>query len=245
MSTPGEVEQGPDPVVPEAGEPERDPLDALDQVVGRFGRPVRHVGVVPGGDLVLPARSGCGRASAPRPDTTRLGGRGRDARRTRRPRSASVWSYSSRTTSFACQRCGPRPWVAGGEQPEQPGAAVVVEAFIGSGQQPPAADRADRPCGPDGRGSRSGHGGGTRRASGWPASPHGTDRRPGRRRAASCRTPSDTGPTDPTSPTGSGPATASAAGGQPAARLDRVCDQGRHPAARPARTSTIEVDHRC
>ncbi len=29
-------------------------LDAFDQVVDRFGRPVRHVGLVPGDDLVTP-----------------------------------------------------------------------------------------------------------------------------------------------------------------------------------------------
>ena len=37
--------------------------------------------------------------------------------------------------------------------------------------------------------------------------PRGTGRRPGRRRAASCRTPSDTTPTDPASPSRSRPAT--------------------------------------
>jgi hypothetical protein len=37
--------------VGEAAEPERDALDALDQVVDGFGRPVAHLGLVPGGDL--------------------------------------------------------------------------------------------------------------------------------------------------------------------------------------------------
>ena len=36
-------------------------------------------------------------------------------------------------------RAHPAAGVAGGEEPEQLGAAVVVEAVIGSGQQPPSA----------------------------------------------------------------------------------------------------------
>jgi hypothetical protein len=40
--------------VGEAAEPERDSLDALDQVVDCLGRPVGHAGAVPRGDLVPP-----------------------------------------------------------------------------------------------------------------------------------------------------------------------------------------------
>jgi len=40
--------------VGEVREPERDPLDPLGKVVDSLGRPVRHVGAVPGQDLVLP-----------------------------------------------------------------------------------------------------------------------------------------------------------------------------------------------
>ena len=48
------VEQGSDPVVAEAGEPEGDALDHLDQVVGSFGGAVGEVGAVPRCDLVAP-----------------------------------------------------------------------------------------------------------------------------------------------------------------------------------------------
>src|SRR5690606_8452341 len=52
------VEQGADPVVGEAAEPERDALDPLDQVVDRLGRSVADAGSVPRGDLVGPAHDG-------------------------------------------------------------------------------------------------------------------------------------------------------------------------------------------
>ncbi len=38
----------------EVPDPERHPLDALHEVVDRFGRPVRYPGLVPGGDLAGP-----------------------------------------------------------------------------------------------------------------------------------------------------------------------------------------------
>src|ERR1700722_7717764 len=52
------VEQRTDPVVLEVAEPEADPLDALDQVVERFGRTVRDPGQVEVGDLVEPGPDG-------------------------------------------------------------------------------------------------------------------------------------------------------------------------------------------
>jgi site-specific recombinase XerC len=52
------VEQDADAVVAEAAEPEPDALDPLDQVVDRFGRPVRHVRLMPGDDLVPPPVDG-------------------------------------------------------------------------------------------------------------------------------------------------------------------------------------------
>jgi hypothetical protein len=58
------VELGTDPEVAEPGEPERHPLDALDQVVDRFGRSVGDVSAVPGDDLVLPAQQ-CATPRAP------------------------------------------------------------------------------------------------------------------------------------------------------------------------------------
>lgn len=45
------VEQGADAVVAEAGEPERDSLDDLDEVVRCFGRAVGYVSAMPGRDL--------------------------------------------------------------------------------------------------------------------------------------------------------------------------------------------------
>ena len=48
------VEQGSYAVVLEVAEPEVDPLDALDQVVERFGWSVGHPGQVEVGDLVEP-----------------------------------------------------------------------------------------------------------------------------------------------------------------------------------------------
>jgi hypothetical protein len=44
--------------VREAPEPERHPLDPLDQIVQRLGRPVGDVCSVPGGDLMSPAQDG-------------------------------------------------------------------------------------------------------------------------------------------------------------------------------------------
>ncbi len=52
------VEECPDPVVGEVPEPERSSFDAFDEVVDRFGGPVGHERVVPGGDLVGPALEG-------------------------------------------------------------------------------------------------------------------------------------------------------------------------------------------
>ena len=48
----------PDPVVLEVAEPETDPLDALDQVVDRFGRSVAHAGDVEVADLLEPGLDG-------------------------------------------------------------------------------------------------------------------------------------------------------------------------------------------
>ena len=50
------VEQRSDPVVVEVDDPERDPLDAFDQVVDRFGRPVRDTRSMRRRDLVPPGR---------------------------------------------------------------------------------------------------------------------------------------------------------------------------------------------
>lgn len=52
------VEQRSDPVVAEIPKSEGHSLDALDQVVDRFGWAVRHLGVVPGCDLVGPPLQG-------------------------------------------------------------------------------------------------------------------------------------------------------------------------------------------
>jgi transposase len=73
------VERDADPVVAEAGEPERDPLDP---VVGGFGRPVRDVRLVPRA-IWSRQRSACDQANGPRSGRSRLEGRGRAGRRTR------------------------------------------------------------------------------------------------------------------------------------------------------------------
>lgn len=52
------VEEGEDPVAAEPAEPEHDPFDALDEIVGCFRRSARYVGLVPRGDLILPSDDG-------------------------------------------------------------------------------------------------------------------------------------------------------------------------------------------
>lgn len=61
-------------------------------------------------------------------------------------------------------------------------------------------DRADLYCGRSGHTSRSIPAVGPGRAGSSRASRHGRDRRSGPHAGASCRTPTDTNPTDPTSP---------------------------------------------
>ncbi len=59
------LEQRMDAVVGEVGEAERSALDPLDEVVHRLGGSVRHVGLVPGGDLEPPALEGQGQPQSP------------------------------------------------------------------------------------------------------------------------------------------------------------------------------------
>ncbi len=182
--------------------------------------PLRHVRVMPGRDLVAPARQ----RAAERADLDRarlvlevvaesvdeldgevgvVDGRRCCARPLSRarpcaPRHAGRRRRGARAAwCDRCRRVVRRPW----------------STAAGS-------DTADRSCGHGDRASRSAPGGGTRRASGWRASPHGTGPRPGWRRGASCRTPTDTDPTDPTSPSTMPGTPLVAACGEPPARLD-------------------------
>ena len=205
------VEQGADPVVAEAAEPERHPLDPLDQVVDGFGRPVasrgsgarrtiwsRHLA------MVRPSRrtsSGISRVGEVADDLVdpRLGELvGRCGRRSGgRPPWRSRRTTPRRLGSPAASRPSSRSWPSSGSRSrghvEQ--AAGPVERV---GLAAPMAER-----------SRSAPGAGTHPAPGWRRARRGTGRRPGRRRAASCRTPSDRTPTDPASPSRSRPATRS------------------------------------
>ena len=128
------VEQGADPVVPEAGEPERDALDDLDQVVRCLGWPVRHVGPVPGRDLVTPL----GDRAAELADLGRArlvlevgaeAGNEVDS-------EVGVGVVIDRPDDFfgVPGHADLAARVAGLEQPDELVAAGLVEAFVGSGE---------------------------------------------------------------------------------------------------------------
>ena len=212
---------GADPVVVEAAEPERHPLDPLDQVVDRFGRAVGHVGAVPGDDLVSPPAE---RAAEGAHLERHLG--------VRRSRTSSSTNSAARvgrcgrrwtrTTSLACQATAPRRWGSpAASRPSSLVSAVDVEAFVGHGEQAaapverivlaapmaerlvlhPAATLVETP--------------------GSPGARRGTGRRPGRRRGASCRTPTCRAGQIQGRPGDPGPPR-SRSGGEPGARPRRV-----------------------
>ncbi len=206
--------------------------------------PLRHVRSVPGGDLVTPAQQ----RPAERTDLDRAGlvleivAETRPRRR--RPGRDRCARRGWRTTSLACQAMRTSPaGIAGVEQTEEPAAAVVVETFIGLRQQPPAAGRAGRPCGPDARSSRSAPAAGTHRA--WVGQLHDVERVSdldgvGQHRVE--HRPIRTA-TDPTSPTRCWRATPRAV-----RRTSGTARPLSRPATTssscPASTSTIDVDHR-
>ncbi len=132
------VEQDADAVVAEAGEPERDPLDRLIRLLAASVGPLRHVGSMPGGDLVLPADE----RAAERADLERAG---LVLEIVAEPvdeldGEVGVGVVVDRADDFlgVPRHAHLAVRVAGVEQAEQLGAAVVVEPFVGLGQQPAA-----------------------------------------------------------------------------------------------------------
>ena len=120
----------------EVGEPERGSLHPLEQVVGCFGRAVAVMGAVPGSDLMAPA----GQGPAERLNLDRVGGVLEVSSQPGHELEghAGVGVVVDGADEFLGMPGGAyvAVGVAGLEQAEQLGAALVLEAFIGLGQKP-------------------------------------------------------------------------------------------------------------
>lgn len=103
---------------------------------GGFGRPVRHVLEMPGGDLVTPFRDRSTELLDLWRTVTVLKIRPEAGDELERQRRMGV--IVDRADDFLRVPCGAdlASWIAGGEKTEELGAAVVIEGFIGFGQQP-------------------------------------------------------------------------------------------------------------